>query len=173
LVISAVGAPNNGQATLSSPVTIAYTPTLNFSGTGVFTYSVTDNVFTTTGTVSVTVITVTDAPIISDVGDITVTTGASTGALPFTVGDVEAGGNLSVTAESSNLGLVPNANLVLGGSGVNRTVTINRSGESGGQATITLTVFDHQGAAASRKFVVVGSDSQYRSPVYGRAGTET
>ena len=168
-----MGAPNNGQATLSSPVTIAYTPTLNFSGTGVFTYSVTDNVFTTTGTVSVTVIPVNDAPTISDVGDITVTTGASTGALPFTVGDVESGGNLSVTAESSNLGLVSNANIVLGGSGVNRTVTVNRSGESGGQATITLTVFDHQGAAASRKFVVVGSDSQYRSPVYGRAGTET
>ena len=45
--------------------------------------------------------------------------------LRFTVGDVEtAAGSLTVSGTSSNTTLVPNANIVFGGSGANRTVTV-------------------------------------------------
>jgi CSLREA domain-containing protein len=155
LTISTVGLPNNGQATLSGTLAINYTPTLNFSGTGVFTYSVTDNVFTRTATVSVTVMPVNDAPTISDVSDITLTLNPSTGALPFTVGDVESGGAVTVTALSNNLLLVPNANILLGGSGSNRTVTVTRTASGAGVATIVLTVQDDQAATAANSFVVI------------------
>ena len=50
----------------------------------------------------------------------------------------EAG--LTVSASSSNQTLVPNANIVLAGSGTNRTVTVNPAPTHTGSATITLTV---------------------------------
>lgn len=154
LILSSVGAPSNGQATISGTLAVVYTPTLNFFGTNLFTYTVTDNLFTSTGTVSVTVLPVNDAPTISEVGDVTLTTSISTGALPFTVGDIESGGSVTVTAQSNNLLLVPNAGITLGGSGAARTVTIVPAAGQAGQATITLTVSDDHAASASSSFVV-------------------
>ena len=49
---------------------------------------------------------------------------------------------LSVTKASSNNTLVPAANIVLGGSGANRTVTVTPAANQSGTATITLTVSD-------------------------------
>ena len=50
----------------------------------------------------------------------------STGTLNLFVGDVEtAPGSLTLTATSSNTAVVPLANITFGGSGANRTVTIN------------------------------------------------
>jgi len=47
------------------------------------------------------------------------------GEIPFTLGDVEtAAAALTVTGASSSTGLVPNARIVFGGSGSNRTVTV-------------------------------------------------
>lgn len=155
LVVSAIGTPISGQVTLSSTIAIVYTPTLNFSGTDVFTYTVTDSTYTDTGTITITVSPINDAPTISDVSDITLTVGTSSGALPFSVGDVESGGALTVTAASGNLTLVPNLGLVVAGSGVSRTVTVTPAAGRAGQATITLTVSDNQAAIAQSSFVVV------------------
>jgi hypothetical protein len=49
---------------------------------------------------------------------------------------------LVVTATSSNQTLVPDANLVLGGGGANRTIGLNPSPGASGSATITISVFD-------------------------------
>ena len=68
------------------------------------------------------------------------TSGFSTAALPFTVGPVTA--TLTVTATSSDQLLVPNADIVLGGSGADRTVTVKSAANESGTATITLTVSD-------------------------------
>ena len=53
-----------------------------------------------------------------------------------------------MTRGSSNPALVPAANIVFGGSGANRTVTITPAANQSGTATITLTVTD--GTAAPR-----------------------
>ena len=80
---------------------------------------------TASDTLVLTVTAVNDAPTISDVADKTTNEDTATAALGFTVGDVEtAAGSLTSRASSSNTTLVPVANIVFGGSGANRTVTI-------------------------------------------------
>ena len=82
-------------------------------------------------------------PTISDIADLAINEDAATGAMAFTVGDAEtAAGSLTVSGSSSNTALVPNANIVFGGSGANRTVTVTPAGEPVGFATITVTVTD-------------------------------
>jgi hypothetical protein len=49
---------------------------------------------------------------------------------------------LTIGRFSSNTTLVPNANIILGGSGANRTVTLTPAPNQSGTATITLTVSD-------------------------------
>ena len=61
---------------------------------------------------------------------------------------------MTVAASSSNTALVPAANIVVGGTGANRTVTITPAPNQSGTATITLTVTDGNGATASDSFVL-------------------
>ncbi len=83
------------------------------------------------------------APTISTVANQSTTTGTATGAIAFTVGDAELSASiLTVTATSSNTTLLPNANVVLGGSGASRTVTLTPAGGQNGTSTITLSVTD-------------------------------
>ena len=65
-------------------------------------------------------------PTISNITDQTANEDTATGAIPFTVGDVELNPDyLSVTAASSDLTLVPAGNISLGGSGADRTIDIS------------------------------------------------
>jgi hypothetical protein len=83
------------------------------------------------------------APTISSIPDRTVKSGGSTGPIDFTVNDVETPEEaLTVTGTSSDPTLVPNENITFGGSGRDRTVTINAAPDREGTATITLTVTD-------------------------------
>jgi hypothetical protein len=83
------------------------------------------------------------APNLSSIANQTAITGSMIGPLNFTVSDVEtSAAGLSVTASSSNPTLVPDANIVLGGSGSNRTVTITPAASRTGTATITLAASD-------------------------------
>jgi formylglycine-generating enzyme required for sulfatase activity len=94
------------------------------------------------------------APTISDIAAQTITAGNNTGALAFTVGDAQtAAGSLTVSGSSSNTTLVPNANIVFGGSGANRTVTVTPASSQTGTATITVTVSDGS-LSASDTFVL-------------------
>jgi hypothetical protein len=82
-------------------------------------------------------------PIISDITDRTINMNTGTGPIPFTIGDAEtAATNLTLSGSSSNTGLVPNANIVFGGSGSNRTVTVTPAPSQIGSTTITVTVGD-------------------------------
>ena len=82
-------------------------------------------------------------PTISNVGNQTVSTGQSTGSLSFTVNDNETSGSqLSVTASSSNLSLVPVNNIAISTSGNSRTISLTPAGAQTGTASITLTVSD-------------------------------
>lgn len=104
---------------------------------------------TGTDTASLVVTAVNDAPTVSAIGPSTITEDGSTGPIAFTIADVDSTvGTLLVSATSSNTALIPNGNLVLGGSGANRTITVTPAANaSGGPVTITLTVSD--GAAST------------------------
>lgn len=82
-------------------------------------------------------------PTVTSISTQTTKVGTAVGPIAFTVGDAQtAAASLTVTASSSNPTLVPNANIVLGGSGANRTVTVTPASGQSGTATITLSVSD-------------------------------
>jgi hypothetical protein len=93
---------------------------------------------------------VNQAPTISSIASQITLPGTPTPALPFTVGDAETlAGNLIVFATSSNPTLLPNANVVLGGSGANRTATLVPIADQLGTANVTLTVSDGAATAST------------------------
>lgn len=82
-------------------------------------------------------------PTISDIADLTTPANTATTELAFTVGDSQTtAGSLTLSATSSNTALVPVANIVFGGSGTDRTVTVTPAANQSGTATITITVSD-------------------------------
>jgi hypothetical protein len=82
--------------------------------------------------------------------DLTTDPNTPIGPLPFAVGDVDSGQALTLTAASSNPALVPDTNLLLGGEGLTRTLTITPAFNQAGTAMITVTASDGlaQGSAA-------------------------
>src|SRR5438034_143488 len=102
-----------------------------------------------------TVNSVNDNPTISDIANQATNEDTATGAIAFTVGDVEtAAATLTVSGSSSNTTLVPNANITFGGSGANRTVTVTPAANQFGTATITVTVTDADGGTSNDTFVL-------------------
>ena len=82
-------------------------------------------------------------PAISDIADQVTTLNLATAPILFTVGDAQVlAANLELSAASSNPSLVPENNIVFGGSGSNRTVTVTPASSSNGTALITVTVSD-------------------------------
>ena len=59
-----------------------------------------------------------------------------------------------MTGSSSNTTLVPTANIVFGGSGASRTVTVTPAANQSGTATITVTVTDGSAARRATRFVL-------------------
>ncbi len=106
------------------------------------------------------------SPTISSIANQSICANTSTAAIAFTVADAEtAATSLNVTQSSSNTTLVPNSNIVLAGTGTNRTVTVTPAANQFGIATITLTVTDALGATATRTFTV--TVNQYPVIAYG------
>lgn len=85
-------------------------------------------------------------PTISNIDDVDLLEGGASDVLSFTVTDVENDdASLVVTASSSDQSVVPNANIILAGSGSNRTVQFTPNVDANtaaGPVTITLTVSD-------------------------------
>src|SRR6266496_2775446 len=105
-------------------------------------------------------------PTIASITSRTINEDTSTGAIGFTVGDAETtAGNLTLSGSSSNPTLVPNANIVFGGSGSSRTVTVSPAANQNGTATITLTVSDGT-ASTSTTFVLTVNPSTTSNLVY-------
>ena len=102
-----------------------------------------------------------DTPTISSIADQAVAVSTATSALSFTIGDTEtSAASLTLTKASSDTALVPTANIVLGGSGANRTVTVTPATGLTGVATITLTAKDAQNALAIETFDIYIGVSQ-------------
>jgi hypothetical protein len=135
---------------------IGYAPTPDYYGTDSFVVQVADGQGgTDTITVNVTIQSVNDVPTISVLGDQTIAEDGNTGALAFTIGDVETpAASLTLGKNSSNTTLVPLANIVIGGSGAARTVTVTPTANESGTATITVTVTDGAGGSAAATFLL-------------------
>jgi hypothetical protein len=151
-----VTATSNNTSLIPNPIvnyvspsttgSLSYTPVANANGSAVITVTVNDggasnNTIVRSFTVNVTA--VNDPPTIATIADQSINEDTNTGALPFLVGDVETAATaLAVTGVSSNKSLLPDANIVFGGSGVNRTVTLTPAANQNGTTTITVTVSD-------------------------------
>jgi len=93
-------------------------------------------------------------PGISGFSSQTLRVGQSSSPLAFTVWDAEdPGEDLTVFPSSSNDSVVPTANLVVDGSGNNRTLTVT-AGAQPGSATISLAVLDSGGLSNQTSFLV-------------------
>jgi hypothetical protein len=95
------------------------------------------------------------APTISAVSNLAIDEDTSTGPVTFLIGDAETPlDSLILGGTSSDTTLVPNANILLGGSGANRTVTIAPVANRFGSTTITLTATDAGNLVATTSFLL-------------------
>jgi hypothetical protein len=135
--------------------TLSATPLANASGTTTITVRVMDGAgLIAQRTFLLTVTAINDPPTITPLLDQVTSQGVATSAIPFFVADVETPDvDLTVTANSSNLALVPAANVTLGGTGAARSVTVRPAAGAHGTATITVTVSDGH-ASSSRAFTL-------------------
>ncbi len=136
--------------------TVTVTPAVNRVGTATITVSVSDGTNTTPETFQVTV-TDNQPPAISFIADQTLAANSSTGPISFSISDgVVAAGSLTLAKDSDNLELVPLNNIVFGGSGGSRTVTVTPANGQQGSALVTITVSDGLNPANRSFRVTVG-----------------
>jgi hypothetical protein len=136
--------------------TVTVTPAPGQTGTATVTLTVSDGQASTPTSFFLTVTAANTNPTITAIGDQTVVEDTATGAIGFTVGDAEsAASSLTLTGATSNATLVPLSNIVFGGSGASRTVTVTPAANQAGTATITVTVNDGQASAAASFLLTV------------------
>jgi len=133
---------------------ITITPALNQFGTATITLTVSDGQSIGTASFSLTINSTNEPPTISSLPDQTANEDTTIGPLEFTIGDVETpADDLVLSTTSSNPALVPPGNIVLGGTGTTRTVTITPAANQSGTATISIYVSDGI-TGASNSFLV-------------------
>ena len=104
---------------------------------------------------TLTVNAVNDDPVITAPADVATDEDTATGALAFSISDVETdAASLLVTASSSDQTLLPDGNIVLGGSGANRTVMLTPAADANDSAVVTLTVTDADSGTAQGQFTL-------------------
>ncbi|NBV86102.1 MAG: hypothetical protein EBS01_07535 [Verrucomicrobia bacterium] len=129
--------------------TVSLAPASNQSGVSTITLTVSDGVkscataFTLTAAGAAANNTTNTPPTISSIASEVIAKNAVFGPVVFVVKDAEQQETtLTVTASSSNLTLVPAANITLSGAGYGRMVTVTPAADTTGRASITLTVSD-------------------------------
>ncbi|MBI1177908.1 hypothetical protein GC207_10780 [bacterium] len=99
-------------------------------------------------------------PTISAIAGQSIPANTNTGALSFAVGDDKTlPADLVVTGSSDNQTLVPDANIVFGGSGATRTVTVTPAADQQGQANISVDVNDGSSSSTITFLLKVGAPS--------------
>ena len=94
-------------------------------------------------------------PTITAIDDVDTDEDVATDAFTFTIGDRETLATaLTVSAKSSNTTLVPAVNVVLGGTGADRTVQVTPAANQFGSSLITITVKDASGGTKDETFTV-------------------
>ncbi len=135
--------------------TVTVTPAANQFGTATITIGVNDGTHTTQDTFTVTVNSVNDVPTITTIDTQTINEDTSTSAIAFTIGDVEtAAGSLTISVNSDNATVLQNSNIVIGGSGASRTVTLTPEPNSSGSVSVDITVEDGTGGDVTGTFTL-------------------
>ncbi len=94
-------------------------------------------------------------PTISIITNQTTWEDTPTAAISFVVNDEETlAGGISVTASSSNTGLLPNANIVLVGTDASRTITLTPAPNQSGSSTVTMVANDGQAGSSNLTFTL-------------------
>jgi hypothetical protein len=136
--------------------TVTVIPAANQSGTATITVTVTDaDLGTAFDAFLVTVNPLNDNPTITNITGKSIDEDDSTGAIAFTIGDLESAPEVLVASgTSSNQTLVPDGNILFSGSGASRNVTVTPAPNQNGTATITVTITDPQGGSGSDTFLL-------------------
>jgi len=136
--------------------TVQVLPAAGQSGNVTVTLTVTDEIGNATTTLFVvTVLPNNTPPTISSFTNYHSVVSMPLAPIAFTVGDTEtAAGSLAVSATSSNPTLIPDANIVPGGTDANRTLTITPAAGQIGNAVITVTASDGE-LSTNRQFAVM------------------
>ncbi|MGC3967443.1 MAG: tandem-95 repeat protein [Pirellulales bacterium] len=93
-------------------------------------------------------------PTISLIADVTIDEDESSAPISFTIGDDSvAAADLLLTIESSDTAIIPTANVVLAGTGAERTLVITPAADHFGTVTITILVSDGE-RVGTRRFQV-------------------
>ncbi|RTL13815.1 MAG: hypothetical protein EKK56_03715, partial [Flavobacteriaceae bacterium] len=106
------------------------------------------------------------SPTASSLSNVVLCEGNSTNAIPFTIGDdLTPVANLIVATTSNNQTLLPNSNIVLGGTGANRSIVATPVSGQYGTATVTVTVTDGYGNVTTTTFDVLVSQDTVEASV--------
>ena len=106
---------------------VRYVPVLNYTGPASISYVVVDNdnASSNVATFTVAITPVSDPPTITPIGNQATNEDTPTAALTFTVNDIDNPvGSLTVTGTSNATTVIPDANIVISGTGADRTVTL-------------------------------------------------
>ncbi len=157
----AIAGPDNQSPNSSIPITLTVKPAANQNGSTFLSFVVSDRSQSVTNTVELDVTPVNDLPTISfptmsSTSPATnVIAGSTLSNIPVSVNDAETSPkSLSVTAFSGNQTLIPNQNVVLGGSGTDRTLTLTTVGSGTGNVTISVVAVDEANGKTTNTFVV-------------------
>jgi VCBS repeat-containing protein len=150
--------PSHGTLALNADGSFTYTPAANFNGNDSFTYRASDGrLESNLATVTLTVSAVNDTPTVTVAAGGTCGGNDHSGTVNLAVADVEGqAAGLTLSIASSNPVLVPSDNVVFGGSGAARTMTVNAVDGRSGTAILTVTVGDGQGSGTVQVSVTVG-----------------
>ncbi|HVY70599.1 MAG TPA: cohesin domain-containing protein, partial [Verrucomicrobiae bacterium] len=146
-------------------------PLTNAVGTATITLTVSDGQLNASSSFLLTVVKPNTPPTISAIPDQQVTGGTVIGPLSFIIGDEDTSADqLSLSKASSNQALVPGGNIVFGGAGANRTVTVTPAAGQTGAARIAVTVSDGSLSATREFLVTVGSSAARQLRVVSASG---
>ncbi|MBM3822127.1 MAG: tandem-95 repeat protein [Verrucomicrobia bacterium] len=126
----------------------------------------------TTRSFTVDFLPVNDPPVLGALLPQSTAENTSTAPIAIMVSDIDTPAErLRVTVTSSNLELVPNANLTLGGGGTNWTLRVLPSRDRTGETTISVVAGDGEASTTNRFVLVVSAVNQ--APVLGVPGDQT
>jgi VCBS repeat-containing protein len=174
LTAATVSGPSHGILDLNANGSFTYTPAANYNGEDSFTYRASDGTLgSNPATVTITVTPVNDKPTVTVAAGASCGTDDRSGTVNLTVGDVDsAAETLTLSAtDSTNRALVPTNNVVFGGSGAARTVTVSTVSGRTGTATVTVTVGD-DGKATNTVQLTVRAGGNGNDRLTGVAGTD-
>ena len=164
--------PSHGTLALNPDGSFTYTPAGNFNGGDSFTYRASDGgLESNLATVTLTVSAVNDPPTVTVAAGGTCGGNDHSGTVNLDVADVEGqAAGLMLSIVSSNPVLVPSDNVVFGGSGAARTMTVNAVDGRSGTAILTVIVSDGQDSGTVQVTVTVGGGG--KDTLTGGAGAD-